>query len=52
MGIRPRSFEVIALPQANALAFPFRGRIAVTDAALAVLDDDELSAICAHELAT
>jgi Zn-dependent protease with chaperone function len=51
MGIRPRSFEVLALPQANALAFPLRGRIAVTDAALAVLLDDELSAICAHELA-
>ncbi len=51
MGVRPPSAEVLTLPQANAIAFPLRRRIAVTDAALSVLDDDELSAVCAHELA-
>ncbi len=51
MGIAPRSVEVIGLSQANALAIPYNGRIAVTDATLAVLDDDELAAVCAHELA-
>ena len=51
MGIRPRAVEVIVQSQANAMAFPLTGRILVTEATLAVLDDDELSVICAHELA-
>lgn len=51
MGIRPRSVEVVAIAQANAFAFPLSGRILVTDSILAVLDDDELTAVVAHELA-
>lgn len=51
MEIRPRSVEVLGVAQANAVAFPISRRIMVTDPALAVLDDDELFATCAHELA-
>jgi Zn-dependent protease with chaperone function len=50
-GVRLRSIEQLALPMANAFAFVHDRSVAVTDAALAILDDDELSAICAHELA-
>jgi Zn-dependent protease with chaperone function len=48
---RPVRVEEAALPMANALAFPIDRRIAVTDSALAILSDDELAAVCAHELA-
>lgn len=51
MGIRARSIEVLAPPYATAPAYPLSRRIVVTDAALAVFGDDELSAVCAHELA-
>ncbi len=47
---RPRAIEQVALPMANAFAFVLTGRIGVTDAALAILDDDELAAVCVHEL--
>jgi Zn-dependent protease with chaperone function len=50
-GIELRSIEQAALPMVNAFAFVYDRGIGVTDAALAVLDDDELDAICAHELA-
>ncbi len=36
---------------ANAFAYPLQKTLGVSDAGLAVLDDDELAAICAHELA-
>jgi Zn-dependent protease with chaperone function len=51
MDVRPKRVEEIALPMANALAFVFQSRMGVTDAALAVLNDEELSLLCAHELA-
>ena len=51
MAVRPKAVEEIALPMANAFAFVFHRGIGVTDAALAVLGDDELSAVAAHELA-
>ncbi len=50
-GIALRSIEQAALPMANAFAFVHDRGIGVTDAALEVLDDDELSVICAHEMA-
>lgn len=50
-GVELRSIEQAALPMVNAFAFVFDQGIAVTDAAVAVLDDDELGAVCAHELA-
>jgi Zn-dependent protease with chaperone function len=49
--IRPTAVEQVSLPMANAFAFIRTGSIGVTDAALAVLDDDELAAVCVHELA-
>ena len=36
---------------ANAIAFVLERKIGVTDAALATLDDDQLAAVCAHEMA-
>jgi Zn-dependent protease with chaperone function len=50
-GIRLRSVEQVALAMANAFAFVHDRGIAVSDTALAVLDDDELGAVCAHEMA-
>jgi Zn-dependent protease with chaperone function len=50
-GIGLRSIEQAAIPMANAFAFVHDRGIGVTDAALAILDDDELSAVCAHEMA-
>jgi Zn-dependent protease with chaperone function len=49
--IRPRAIEQVALPMANAFAFFSTNSIGVTDAALAVLSDNELDTICLHELA-
>ena len=46
-GLGPRAVEQVALPMANALAFTLERKLGVTDAALAVLDDDQLSAVCA-----
>ena len=50
-GIELRSIEQAALPMANAFAFVHDQGIGVTDSALAILDDAELGAVCAHELA-
>jgi Zn-dependent protease with chaperone function len=50
-GIGLRTIEEAALPMANAFAFVHDQGLGVTDAALAILDDDELLAICAHEMA-
>jgi Zn-dependent protease with chaperone function len=48
---RPREVVEVALPMANAFAFIQSGTLGVTDAALATLDDDELAAVCVHEMA-
>jgi Zn-dependent protease with chaperone function len=50
MEIQPRAVVEISLPMANAFAFITDRSIGATDAALAVLDDEELTAVCAHEL--
>jgi Zn-dependent protease with chaperone function len=50
MNVQPRSVDELLLPMANAFAFVASWRIGVTSAALAILSDDELSAVCAHEL--
>ena len=47
-GLGPRAVEQVALPMANALAFTLERKLGVTDAVLAVLDDDQLSAVCAR----
>lgn len=51
MGIQPRSITEIALPMANAIAYPHLGRVSCTPSLLAILDDDQLAAVMAHELA-
>ena len=38
-------------PYANAIVFPLSRRLAFTDGLLAALDDDEVTGVCAHELA-
>jgi Zn-dependent protease with chaperone function len=50
-GVAVRGTEQVALPMANAFALPLDGKLAMTDAALSALDDDEVRVICAHELA-
>jgi Zn-dependent protease with chaperone function len=50
-GVAPRAVLELALPMVNALAFLPSRSIGVTDAALATLSDEELEAVCAHELA-
>jgi Zn-dependent protease with chaperone function len=49
-GIALRSIEEAAIPMANGLAFVHDRSVGATDALLAILDDDELAAVCAHEL--
>jgi Zn-dependent protease with chaperone function len=51
MGVPVRGVHELAIPVANALAFPFLSRLTYTPEILAVLDDDELAAVTAHELA-
>jgi Zn-dependent protease with chaperone function len=51
MGVRPRAVFELASPNANALAFMVPRFVTFTDLILNVLDDDELGAITAHELA-
>jgi Zn-dependent protease with chaperone function len=51
VGFQPRGVDQVALPIANAFAFVLEGRLGVSDAALAILDDDKLAAVCVHELA-
>jgi len=46
----PRGY-VAALGMANALAFPWRRSVVVTAPAMALLNDDPLVAVCAHEVA-
>jgi Zn-dependent protease with chaperone function len=49
MKIKPNAVVEVALPMANALAYPPQKAMGITVAALAVLDDEEVSAIAAHE---
>jgi Zn-dependent protease with chaperone function len=49
MKIGPNATFEIALPMANALAYPAQRAMGITDAALAVLSDEEVSAVAAHE---
>lgn len=49
-GIRTRGAFELVLPWANAYALPLSGRLGFTDEAVRHLSDEELAAICAHEL--
>ncbi len=49
-GIVPKAVYELELSWANAYAFPFSKRLAFTDELLAHLSDDEIDAVCAHEL--
>jgi Zn-dependent protease with chaperone function len=49
-GVRTRGAFELVLPWANAYALPLSGRIGFTDEAIRNLRDDELAAVCAHEL--
>ena len=48
----PRRIEQVSLPMANAFALPLDGSLAMTDAALAVLADDEVRVICGRGCAS
>jgi len=50
-GVRVRGAEELDSDTANALAFPVTGRLVFTGRLLEALDDEELAAVCAHELA-
>jgi len=50
VGVRPRATLELRSSVANALAFPIGGWLAFTDRAIELLADDELAAVCAHEL--
>ena len=50
-GVSPRAVVEMGLPMANAFAFPLQGMVGMTDACMAVLDDEEIATVCAHELA-
>jgi Zn-dependent protease with chaperone function len=49
MKIKPNAVVELALPMANALAYPPQKTMGITHAALAVLNDEEVCAIAAHE---
>jgi Zn-dependent protease with chaperone function len=51
IGVHPRGVDVFPSPSANAWAFPLAKRLAFTERAEALLSDEELTPICAHELA-
>jgi Zn-dependent protease with chaperone function len=51
MRVPVRGVHELAFPLANAGALPLLGRLAYTPALLAALDDDEIAAVTAHELA-
>jgi Zn-dependent protease with chaperone function len=51
MDIKYREVLVVRCPMAQAVAFIGRRRLVFTDRLLELLSDDELAAICAHELA-
>jgi Zn-dependent protease with chaperone function len=50
VGIWPKASYLIRWKAVNALAFPVIGRIAISDTAAKHLAEDELIAICVHEL--
>ena len=50
VGVQPRTTFEVRTSMANAFVFPASGVLAFTERALGVLDDDEVAAICAHEL--
>lgn len=50
-GVRPAAVWEVPWSTPNAFAFPLRQEMAVTDGALRLLDEDELTTIAAHELA-
>ncbi|HJX28194.1 MAG TPA: M48 family metalloprotease [Thermoanaerobaculia bacterium] len=50
-GVHPAAVWEIPWSAANAFAYPWTREVAVTDGALHVLDDEELTTIVAHELA-
>jgi Zn-dependent protease with chaperone function len=47
---RPSGVYEVDIGQANGWAMPLAGALLVSEDALAVLDDDELAALCGHEL--
>jgi len=49
-GVEVRQVAVLRWHKLNAFAFPAGGRLGFTDGALALLRDEELADICAHEL--
>jgi Zn-dependent protease with chaperone function len=51
MGIPVRGVHELAFPVANAIAFPILGQLAFTPKLLGALDDEEIAAVTAHELA-
>jgi Zn-dependent protease with chaperone function len=50
IGVAPPSALEADLPVANAFAVPSRCTLVVTRPALALLDDEELAAVCGHEI--
>lgn len=48
-GVHPRDIAIVRAPFANAFAFPTTRRIAVTERALELLDDEQLVTLLAHE---
>ncbi len=51
IGATPRTILEASWRSANAFAFPIASALVVTRGALECLDDDELAAVCGHELA-
>jgi Zn-dependent protease with chaperone function len=51
LDVRPSAVYEVGLPITNALAYPGSNSIGFSDGALTALSDDELVAVCAHELA-
>lgn len=51
MGVRPRAVWQIEGAAAHAFAFPVTREMAVSTRLLEILDDEEVAAICAHEMA-
>lgn len=50
-GVQPRGCYLVASTIANAAAFPLSKRLAFTESVVTVLNEKELDAVCAHELA-
>jgi Zn-dependent protease with chaperone function len=50
-GVRLKSIHLLRWHLANAAAFPWGRQVLFTDTALDVLDDEQLAAVAAHELA-